>query len=280
MWGTRSNRFASTVLAVSLFSLFQLFATLLAAQAPAHAAVCGDDVDGRRIGCACGDVVVSNTALRTGDPILNGRCESDGLIVRAPYIAEGITIDLGGHALVGSGFGRGIVIEHGGADGAEIIGGTAEQAGQVVGFDVGVSVPHSDGVGRIEHLIARGNRRDGFQIVTSGAILIDLVAESNGGYGIRMRGRGGRIIESVARNNKMSGARIDCRDTIIDIEASANAKHGVIVDGRYNDLSKVRSSDNEGHGVIVRGGSNRLEGLKATGNRGVSVWRKTLEPGP
>src|SRR5260221_9488664 len=98
--------------------------------APLAAKLCGDDVDGHDVPCACGDVVVSSVALAS-DPILGGRCPHDGLIVRAPDAARTVVIDLQGHTLRGSGTGVGIRLVAGGQGGARGIssGGAAPAVG-------------------------------------------------------------------------------------------------------------------------------------------------------
>lgn len=77
--------------------------TVLAA-AVVHAD-CGDDIGGERVPCGCGDVVVSDTRLRPGDPVVEGACPADGLILRAAPAASSLTLDLGGLELRGRGAG-------------------------------------------------------------------------------------------------------------------------------------------------------------------------------
>src|SRR5262245_16693351 len=77
---------------------------------PALARLCGDDVDGQDIPCACGDVLVSSVVLRD-DPIVSGDpCPQDGLVVRAPDARRGLVVDLHGSVLRGVGGGVGIRI--------------------------------------------------------------------------------------------------------------------------------------------------------------------------
>ena len=49
----------------------------------AGAKLCGDNVGGRDVPCACGDTVVSDVTLGD-DPVVDAVCPADGLIVRAP----------------------------------------------------------------------------------------------------------------------------------------------------------------------------------------------------
>ena len=105
---------------------------------PARAAACGDDVNGERIACSCGDTIVSDTRLRADDTVVVERCRTDGLIVRAPAGALTLRLDLGGRVLTGDGLGTGIRVLSGGSRGAVIIGGDVGNPGSVAGFRVGL----------------------------------------------------------------------------------------------------------------------------------------------
>ncbi len=63
--------------------------------ASATAKLCGNHVGGRRVPCACGDIVASDLVL-TDDPVGNSVCPGDGLIVRAIGATHGVTVDLRG----------------------------------------------------------------------------------------------------------------------------------------------------------------------------------------
>src|SRR5579862_3150946 len=81
--------------------------------ATAHAKLCGDDVQGRDVPCACGDTLVSSVVL-TDDPVTTTVCPGDGLIVR-PSGVVGITVDLNGQTIRGSNRGSGLWVLAGGA---------------------------------------------------------------------------------------------------------------------------------------------------------------------
>ena len=57
------------------------------------AADCGDDINGRRVACACGDVVVASVRLQPDDPILGAPCGGDGLVVRPPASGGALVIE-------------------------------------------------------------------------------------------------------------------------------------------------------------------------------------------
>jgi hypothetical protein len=66
---------------------------------------CGDSIDGERVPCRCGDIVIADTRLQPDDPVVTERCPADGLLVRAPVQARTIVVDLNGDrssAAVGS----------------------------------------------------------------------------------------------------------------------------------------------------------------------------------
>jgi hypothetical protein len=153
------------------------------------AANCGDDVNGRRVPCACGDTVVSDTRLVKTDPVVKQRCSDDGLVVRAAGQVESLTLDLGGLPLTGRGSGVGIKVLDGGAHGAILIGGNDGAPGQIAGFRVGISARGSRGIRAAENLVVFGNETDGIQVSGRGAALRGVVADDNGREGVRAHGR-------------------------------------------------------------------------------------------
>ena len=67
----------------------------------AAAKLCGDDVNGQDIPCACGDILASSVVLGD-DPVTTEVCPRDGLLVRAQDERSAIRLDLHGHTLRGS----------------------------------------------------------------------------------------------------------------------------------------------------------------------------------
>ncbi|MFQ5478124.1 MAG: right-handed parallel beta-helix repeat-containing protein [Candidatus Binatia bacterium] len=230
------------------------------------AALCGDDLGGQRVACSCGDVVVSDTTLRSSDPVVSARCPLDGLIVRAHPLAETLTLDLGGLSLVGSGVGHGLRVERGGSEGAVIVGDKAGGSGQLVGFGTGVLVVNSAALRRMQGLEVRGSRHEGFSIRASGALLVGLSASDNGGDGMRLQLEGGRLLGSEASNNKGVGIRLKGRGTEVEATVTGNGEHGVLSDGGMIDLGGVVARGNGGHGVVARGGRQKTVGVVSEGN--------------
>src|SRR2546425_9172016 len=71
---------------------------------------CGDDVDGKPVACACGDLLVSSRTLGSADPVTSAPCTANGLIVAA---SGPITLDLGGRTIAGNGQGVGVLVVRG-----------------------------------------------------------------------------------------------------------------------------------------------------------------------
>lgn len=271
-------RLPETAVAVREFLLALLAISCLFSVADARAATCGDDIGGIRVPCACGDVVVSDTTLRSGDPVVSRRCPIDGLIVRAAPEAESISLDLNGLALVGSGTGTGLRIDHGGSDGALVVGG-ADAPGEIVGFATGVLNTTPRALRRLERLHVKGSRHDGITLRIYGALLVDVSSTDNGGDGIRLAGQGGRLVGVEASGNRGSGLRLDSRGTIAAVTARSNGRHGVVSDGAGNDLSSSVVEDNGGNGILVRAARNRTERVQAGGNALEAIRRTGVRRG-
>lgn len=247
--------------------LLAAIVTVAAGAADLHAKECGDDVAGQRVPCACGDTVVSDTSLHTGDPIVSGRCPGDGLLVRAPALAETITLDLAGLSLVGSGVGAGIEVADGGTDGAVILGGSRDRRGQVVGFRTGIDVRSRRAVRRIESFELLGQRSDGLNLHSVGALVIDVRAERNGGDGIHLVAQGGRLVNIEVFENAGAGIRTFASNLIVQARAERNADHGIVVSGTRNDLRGCSANGNSGHGVLLSGQLHLTDGVTTSGNR-------------
>jgi hypothetical protein len=240
-------------------------ALLVSVGSSALAAECGDRVGGARVACACGDVVISDTTLRPGDPVTATRCPIDGLILRATAGTETLTLDLAGLAIVGRGEGIGVRIDEGGTDGARLVS-SAEAPGEIVGFGTGILSPRPLELSRIENLAVKGNHDDGLRLRTAGALIIDVSATDNGGDGIEMAGEGGRLVGVEANGNRRVGLKLRTRGTVVRAKAIANMGHGIVSEGSRNDVTGVEARDNAGVGVVVRGGRQRTLGLISEGN--------------
>ena len=188
-----------------------LAATVLSGAGFAHA-VCGDDVDGQRVPCGCGDIVVSDARLREDDPVIRERCSGDGLLVRATPGSESLVLDLSGFSIVGFGRGAGVRILDGGSRGAIVVGGPDGQPGTIAGFGTGLRATGPGSLQAVRNLTVKGNTFDGLVLRGSGTSLEDVVAERNGRDGLRLGGRDVELRNVQADSNRRSGVRVTGRE--------------------------------------------------------------------
>jgi hypothetical protein len=211
----------------------------LVAVSPANGAGrrCGDDVDGRAVPCACGDVLVSSRTLSAADPITHAPCPHGGLLVAVPADDEPATLDLGGLTLAGSRRGVGIQVVSGGAGGLTIAG-----PGTVRGFAVGVA--------------ARGAL----------AAVRDVASIDNGADGFRLTGDGYRVTNCEAARTGRVGFALTGRNFQADgNRAFDNARTGISVAGAGARIGEVRANDaasNRRGGVAVQGARVRARAAR------------------
>ena len=202
----------------------------------------GDGVAGRRVACACGDTVVTDTRLRAEDPVVRERCRLNGLRVRAGELASTITLDLAGLGIRGMMAGVGIDIVHGGDDGALVRGGDTDDRGQVTGFSIGLSMSRAGTLRRVENLKVVGCAREGLDINSRGTLVLGVETTHNGGHGIRVGGTGGRILDMVSTANAGHGLMLVADGVIVTGLFEGNTLGPFVVKGRRNDTSGVRST--------------------------------------
>src|SRR6185503_3798572 len=141
-----------------------LFAATFAVSPPAGAKLCGDDVQGQDVPCACGDVVASDVALDT-DPVLDAPCPGDGLVVRATDATQSVTVDLRGKTIRGTGHGTGLWVLAGGPGGAHVVstGGPAS----IIDFRDGVVGHGANSLGLLDGVVVSQSGRDGVRVESS-----------------------------------------------------------------------------------------------------------------
>jgi hypothetical protein len=280
------------------WSRWQLLAIAVALCPPAAGAkLCGDDVGGRDVPCACGDVVVSDVAL-DGDPVLAAPCPGDGLVVRAPRAAHGVTVDLRGGSLEGSGRGRGLWIIHGGPGGARVVSSAGPST--VLGFRDGIVGAGPASVALIEGVLAVDSGRDGVRVRATGYEIRNTEAWGSGRDGFRLGGRAFRVQAAQAVASGRRGYAVRGRDgrlgtvgdgvvavgsgrdglrltgtghRVRDCLAVGARRDGVRLSGTRLTLSGCRAENNDGAGIAGRGLTVELTGNQARGNRrsGLSV---------
>ncbi len=254
-------------------SLALLLSAALMLPAAAHAGLCGDDVEGARVACSCGDTVVSDTTLRPSDPVTRERCPMDGLFVRAAAGAESIVLDLAGLSISGAGIGSGIRVLAGGDAGAVVTGG-ADGGAEVSGFSTGISGHGRKDVQELSGISARNNTREGIDLSASGLRLRDVTAERNGRDGFRLSGHDGVYEGLVARNNTRAGVVMTGSGSVLELDALNNGSHGARVSGRNHTLSAVDARLNGEDGLLITGTGHDLSGVRAVDNAGTDIARK------
>jgi hypothetical protein len=200
--------------------LVPTLALLALAVAGSAQAACGDDVEGRRVACGCGDLVVSDTRLLPSDPVVSERCSGDGLLVRARPDASSIKLDLAGLTILGSGHGTGVYVIDGGSDGASIHGGDGAAA-EIAGFGTGFRARGQRSVRELRNLSFVANERDGVVLRGAKTQIVGVKAERNGRDGMRIGGRGPRLDGVEAQQNARYGLRVTTPGLDLDKTVSA-----------------------------------------------------------
>lgn len=254
----------------------------------AEAKLCGDDVGGQDVACACGDVVVSDVALDATDPVTQAPCPGDGLVVRAP---RGVTVDLRGQTLRGQGHGAGLLLIDGGPAGARVVSTTGPAT--LMGFQDGVFAHGDTAVALVADLVILGPRRDGVRLETPGFEVRDTTVRDAGrdGFGLvgkRYRVSGTRAEGShrhgyavwgdegtvgavgtavVATGSGQSGFNLmGMGHTLVGCVASAGAKDGVKLWGMHFAIRDCTATGNGGSGIVGMGMDWHLSGNRADDN--------------
>jgi len=266
------------------------------AAGPAAAKLCGDDVGGQDVPCACGDVVVSSVVLGNDPVVTAGPCPHDGLLVRAPDARRGLAIDLHGTTLRGSGDGVGIRILAGGPGGAQLTSSGAPAT--ITGFGDGIVAHGTDTVALIQDVVmidnrrdgvrvtgpdfairrveVRGSRRDGFVLGGSGFQIADTSALDSGRYGYLVMGNTGQIgLPGAGNRAERSGdigfSVMGVGHAIAECTAVAGRKAGVHLQAAQLDVRGCRATDNLGNGIEGLGSYWQLQGNEALRNAGDGI---------
>lgn len=227
----------------------------------AYGKPCGDDVDGRDVPCACGDVVVSDVRL-ADDPVTTDVCPSDGLVVRARPGARGpLRVDLGGRTLRGSGRGHGLWVIAGGPGGAviESTGGVAV----LQDFGDGVVAIGGDALAAARDLRIERPRHAGVRVQGRGWSLAGVSVTDAGGDGFVLGGADFRLDGTRALRSRGRGYVVAGRHGVL------GGAEGVVAEG------------SGGEGVAIAGHGHRLErcDVAQSGRRDVRVTGRDLTVG-
>jgi hypothetical protein len=181
---------------------FVPLALLVASPSRADAKLCGDDVAGQDVPCACGDVVVSDVVLGD-DPVVQAPCVGDGLVVRASGAGHGVTIDLHGKTLRGNARGTGVWVLAGGPGGARIV--STGGPGTLEGFRDGVVANGRDSLALVDGIVAAASTRDGLRVDAPGYEIRNTEARDSGRDGFGLMGNGFRVSATRATRSKRWG---------------------------------------------------------------------------
>jgi hypothetical protein len=205
---------------------------LLVAAAPEGQAKSGTPIT------ACGQLVTTNAFLTA-----NLLCTGSGVVVGA----SGITIDLKGFMLRGSGAYYGI--DDPGYDRVTVKNGVLRN------FDVGVYAYDGADEVRVSDLLASGNF-SGVYIVGNEAWVKSSAASANG-PGIYVQGESARVEKATAVGNQLSGISIvGDAASVRSSTASGNGGDGIVVAG---DAALIKSNRAEANGFS--GGASDGAGL-------------------
>jgi hypothetical protein len=244
-----------------------LLAAAMVSPGWARAKSCGDDVEGQRVACSCGDNVVSDTVLWATDPVVSEPCPGDGLVLLVPPQSEGITLNLGGQSLVGRGRGAGIRVVRGGSLGSVLVGGDAEDPrAEIARFATGIRANGSNVLREVRGIDVHDNVGDGLYLHSSGARLEDVRVERNGRTGASISGHGNEIAGVVAGSNLRDGLHVRGSGASVEAETTGNRRHGAVIGGRGNRVAGGRSQGNGGVGLVATGNGHELVGVELSGN--------------
>jgi Right handed beta helix region len=241
--------------------------------AAAAAKLCGMNVKGQRVPCACGDVVVSDLTL-SDDPVTLGACPGTALVVRAAGAARGVTIDLAGKTLRGSGTGTGIWVVYGGPGGARLVSsaGTAS----ISGFIDGVVAHGSDTLALLDHVTVSDIMHDGVRVDAVGYAIHASEVDGAGRDGFSLGGSHFRITASRAVRCRRYGYFVMGRAGVIgsatggDI-ADASGMAGFDVMGMAHHLVDCTATNGHKWGIRVSGMFGSVIGCRVAGNAGDGI---------
>ncbi len=235
----------------------------------AAAGACGDNVDGKRVACACGDVVVADTVLWPTDPVVTETCSDDGLTIVAASDAERLTLNLGGQSIVGRGHGTGIRVSRGGHLGAVIIGGDdGDTRAEIARFNTGIRATGRDVLSEVRSIDIHDNTADGLFIHASGVRIEDVRTESNGRDGVALAGHGNQVSDVTADDNLQDGLKVRGSAATLAADTRRNRRNGVDLGGRGHRVEGLRSAQNGGAGVLATGSGHDISATQALDNGG------------
>ena len=242
----------------------------------AGAKLCGDDVHGQDVPCACGDVVVSDVVLGD-DPVVQAPCANDGLTVRATGAVQGVTVDLAGKRLQGTGHGIGVWVLYGGPGGARVVS-TGSRA-TVAGFFDGIVARGAESVALVDGVVVADSKRDGVQVDAPapapslpGYVIQNTEARDSGRDGFSVGGSGFQLTATRAVNSRRYGYWVMGQGgTLTAPVAEGSGDDGIGLMGMGQKLEDCVVSGSEEDGVHFWGMHFLIRGCTARGNGGDGI---------
>jgi hypothetical protein len=227
-------------------------------------------------------------------------------LFRAPRGAGGLTIDLGGKQLRGSGHGIGVWVIDGGAGGATVI--SSGRRARIDGFMDGLVAHGLHTVALVANLGVHDSARDGVRIDARGYVVHDTEVLDAGRDGFSLGGDGFRVTATTALHSHRfgyfirgrrgnvgrPGAGNTARDSgeagfnvtgrahhLVECAAIGGGHDGIRLSGMGDTLVRCRAAGNAGTGIVGSGMHVMLAGNQATsnGDSGVLIHGADLRDG-
>ena len=81
-----------------------------------------------------------------------------------------------------------------------------------------------------------------------------------------MSGVGGRLEAVSANRNRATGIHLQSSGVFVSGEATENGKHGIVSDGKENDIRGVVARGNDKSGVVILGVRQSYDGIVSESN--------------
>lgn len=239
----------------------------------AHAKLCGANVAGQHVACACGDVVVSDLTL-TNDPVTTSVCHGNALMVRAVNAPQGVTIDLNGKTLHGDGHGIGLWLINGGPGGAHVISSGARA--RIDGFMDGIVAHGNNTVASVQDVVVTNSKRDGVRLDADGFTISNSATQNAGRDGFSLDGKAFQISATQAMNSKRFGYFIKGMNGTIGTAGAGNTAEGsgqagFNLTGMGHHLVACAAMQGGTDGVRLSGMHFTITGCVADGNGGNGI---------
>jgi len=233
-----------------------------------QANLCGDTGQGQNVPCACGDTVVGNVVLTPDDPVASTVCPGNGLVVRAGG-ASGITIDLNGMTLRGSGQGTGLWLLYGGSGGARIV--STGQVARLEGFLDGVVAQGSDSLALLDSVVVARSLRDGVRVHGANYNVHATDVVDSGHDGFALSGHDFEVTATRALNNGRYGYSVMGMNGVMGTAGAGNTSQGsgdagLNLNGMTISVTDCVVTSAAKNGVQLNGMGFTIEGCTVTDN--------------